>query len=257
MHELNFHRSPLSLSLSLSLSVLCTGLKLENGKRYSQLVEKPFHISHAALAVDHSDTGSSSFPQQLIGVHAIVEKTDYIICYLDASRDHIQQPLDLKISEGEEIILYFELVTDCPVTVFLTGYFIEEPVFPQSSEDFDNEYSLSDFSVGEESEDVSSEEDSAGGLTSLLYCETLSSGESDKDYTGHPRRKANSILSLPPTIEEIADETGSSRVCSHHLIFQVGRDSKIESPYLKFKETAVALFAFPPSCFQKNEKVKG
>ena len=195
------------------LSLLCIGLKLENGKRYSQLVEKPFHISHAALALDRSDTGTPSFPQQLIGVHAIVEKTDYIICYLDASRDHIQQPLDLKISEGEEIVLYFELVTDCPVTVFLTGYFIEEPVFPQGSEDFDNEYSLSDFSVGEESEDVSSEEDSAAELTSLLYGEMLSSGDSDEDYTGHPGRKLNSILSLPPTIEEITDENRSSGVC--------------------------------------------
>jgi len=197
-----------------ALSLFYVGLKLENGKRYSQLVEKPFHISHAALALVHTNNGGPLFPQDLIGIHAIVEKTDYIVCYLDASRGIIQQSLDLKVSEGEEITLYFEVVTDCPVTVFLTGYFVEEPGFPQSLEDFTNdEYSLSDLdlSVEGESEDVTSGDNEQGALASLLFSGKLSSDESDEDYVEHPRKKSNFTLPSPPAIEENA-------VCRNHKV---------------------------------------
>ena len=177
-------------------------------------MEKPFHISHAALALVHTNNGGPLFPQQLIGIHAIVEKTDYIICYLDASRGIIQQSLDLKISEGEEIILYFEIVSDCPVTVFLTGYFVEEPGFPQSLEDFTNdEYSLSDLDIGEEeeSEDVTSGDNEGGALASLLFSGELSSDESDEDYAEHPRKKSNFTLSSPPVIE-------AEEICGNHKV---------------------------------------
>ena len=91
--------------------LIITGIKLECGKQYSQLVEKSFHISHAAIQINRL-----AFPDGPYEVHAIVEKTDYVLCYLGTFWSHsdhsvapvmtIQQPLDLNISEGEEIILY-------------------------------------------------------------------------------------------------------------------------------------------------------
>ena len=172
-----------------------TGLKLEGKKRYSQLVDKPFHISHAVLAPE------LGYETVLVEVHAIVEKTDYIICILDG-RSNIQQSLDLNISEGEEIVLY----TTETNTVYLTGYFIEEPVFPQGLEELTNdEYSdLQEMdSLGVSSLEEEEEGETEPSLATLLFEGSLASDESDEEFVAGP-----SLRALPPQIEEINEEEG-------------------------------------------------
>lgn len=190
---------------------------MEAEKQYSQLVEKPFHISHAALGPLTHDrsTGPPVFPQHIVEVHAIVEKTDYIICYLDASKRLLQQSLDLNISEGEEIVLYCKsgLQKGFPCSVYLTGYFIEEVGYSQSLEDLTNdEYSVSDFTEEDEERECRHRE-----LASLLYRD-LSSGESsDEEYMSESvtettdEEEEESLLALPPVIEEVTEEKGNAK----------------------------------------------
>ncbi len=133
----------------------------------------------------------------------VVEKTDYIICYLDGSKRILQQPLDLRISEGEEIVLYCRGHHTAPHdTVYLTGYFIEEVGYPLALEDLANEeYSVSDFT--EEEEEDSGHED----LTALLFQDLSSGGSSDEEYV------ASSHLALPPAIDKLPEEgSGESEV---------------------------------------------
>lgn len=175
------------------------GLKLEEGKHYSQLVEKPFHISHATLAC--RDPLNSVFPDTIVELHAIVEKTDYLVCYLDASRSILQQVLDLNISEGEEIVLYCTAHGDrTGVTVYLTGYFIEEPEISHRLEDLTNdEYSVSEGELSEMGS-VEGEDGRPSSLAMLLAGDDLASDESDDDYFGE---------GFLPVIEEIReDESG-------------------------------------------------
>ena len=175
------------------------GLILEDNKQYSQLVEKPFHISHAALgAIPRPATASDSdvpvFPNHVVEVHATIEKTDYVICYLDASKNILQLPLNLNISEGEEIVLYCKGQHENTM-VYLTGYFIEESVVPFGLEDMTNdEYSVSELDTSSES---CSEEDF--DIRTLMFRDSLSSDDSSEEY--NPR----SLLDLLPSIEEVTD----------------------------------------------------
>ena len=84
-----------------------------------------FHISHATLGPPEG----GSFTSGLVAVHAVVEDTDYILCYLgklpNSEIPVLQQPLNLEISDGEEITLYMDCIShekNSLNTVFLTGY---------------------------------------------------------------------------------------------------------------------------------------
>jgi hypothetical protein len=103
-------------------------------------VDFSFHISHATL---DSPESSSKFTTGLVSVHAVVEDTDYVLCYLgkvpNSDVPVLQQPLNLEISGGEEITLYMDSVSstshekDSLSTVYLTGYIIDS--FGEESED--------------------------------------------------------------------------------------------------------------------------
>lgn len=65
----------------------------------------------------------------LVAVHAVVEGTDYILCYLgklpNSEVPVIQQALNLEITDGEEISLYMDSISGKKNTlssVHLTGY---------------------------------------------------------------------------------------------------------------------------------------
>ncbi len=184
-----------------------SGLKLEGGKHYSQLVEKPFHISHATLAV-HAD--KQNFADTTVAVHAIVEKTDYILCYLGTTSTgslksktlNVQQPLNLEVSEGEEIVLYASDVPDVEAsdcTVYLTGYFNEDISSPLQ---WDDEDDLEEDLEEDDEEILSSQEELTNGIstTRMLLEGSLSSGsESDEDYSLNGDEERH----LPVTIEEL------------------------------------------------------
>lgn len=186
-------------------------------------MDKSFHISHAALASCKAKAGC------VIEVHVVVEKTDYIVCYLGTIDKHLllQQSLDLNISEGEEIIFYIvssgghddretettDDVAECD-GVYLTGYFREDPEVPFNFED------LIDVDHSEEEEDYVEDEDSGeneGGenpgrsLWTALMAESLSDSDSDEDYTvpavaepsTRTRQGALPPIKGKPVIEEI------------------------------------------------------
>lgn len=205
-------------------------MKLECGKQYSQLVERSFHISHAVLQA-RSDL--IRFPGGIYGVHAIVEKTDYILCYLGSGWGNAQidtaipilstaqQPLNLNISEGEEIILYVKKAgiadkdqTSAGASVYLTGYFVEEPTFAPNLNELleDDEYLLDDDSDddddlhGDDLEGQGSDLDEQS-LTTLLLEGSLEDSDSDEDFMAEletpVERRTRKRLAEPPVIEEV------------------------------------------------------
>lgn len=153
--------------------VFLSGLKLEEGKNYSQVVDFSFHISHASLGCE----SGTEFTSNLVAVHAVVEGTDYILCYLgklpNSEVPAIQQSLNLEITGGEEITLYMDCISGEKSTVsavHLTGY-------------------ASGY-------DAESEEDEDDMLTAL----TMESDEEEEE---------EDLVALPPAIDELLVRTGS------------------------------------------------
>lgn len=68
---------------------------MEPNKRYTQVVEKPFHISHAAMDIS---TGDSDPCQVMV----VVDGKNFLVCTLQKAKD-IQVPLDLYFKTGDSI----------------------------------------------------------------------------------------------------------------------------------------------------------
>lgn len=84
-------------------------MTLDSGKRYTQTVEKSFHLSMAALGFQNC----SSTP---VTVMVEVDKAQFALCTLQPGKIP-QQPLDYCFTEGEEITFF----TEGPGDVHLTG----------------------------------------------------------------------------------------------------------------------------------------
>ena len=193
-------------------------------------MEKSFHISHAALQA--SKNHGYCFPNGIYEVHAIVEKTDYILCYLGWGRSTsiqsvvlsaAQQPLNLNISEGEEIILYVKKIgiadkdqTSAVASVYLTGYFIEEPTFAPNLDELldDDGHLLDDDSDNDDDDDLHGDDLEGQGsdldeqsLTTLLLEGSLEDSDSDEDFMAEletpVERRTRKRDAQPPVIEEI------------------------------------------------------
>ena len=82
---------------------------MEVGKQYSQIVEKSFHISMAALGTGNHGKGP-------VTVMVEVDKACYPICTLQSGQIP-QQALDYNFTEGEEVLIY----TEGDQVVHLTG----------------------------------------------------------------------------------------------------------------------------------------
>lgn len=119
------------------------GVTILGGRRYTQTVEKSYHISKAVLdvPVDGKVTGKRV---QLMLEH---NKSQYLLCNLDSDKTN-QVDLDLIFTEGEEVTFY--LNGDGPV--HLSGYVLE------FNDDFDED---DDELFDEESEDEEVESKSA------------------------------------------------------------------------------------------------
>ena len=204
-------------------------------------MERSFHISHAALQLEHHHSTGKYLPHGLFEVHAIVEKTDYILCYLGNGTlgkytfEHtslsLQQPLNLNISEGEEIILYVRRAgigekEQQPEdgSIYLTGYFVDEPTFAPNLDDLldDDEYALEEElsedetdGEGEAREGLDGQEDDneEQSLMALLLEGSLvdSDSENDDDFVGNldddllvdGNINTRKRLAKPTTVEEI------------------------------------------------------
>jgi len=89
------------------------GITLEGGKRYSQTVATPFHISMAALEYDEKEAGKN----KVVSVMIEHKDAEFLLCSLQHGKCS-QQVLDLNFIE-DEIVTFFILGTG---TVHLTGY---------------------------------------------------------------------------------------------------------------------------------------
>lgn len=99
---------------------------------------KSFHITHAAIGrVD-----ASPKVDWLVSVRAIVNDSDYVLCYLGCADKGsgnvmLQQPLNLQVAEGEEVVLYTQPIhPNCKESYFvhLTGYYSDDLYVPTESE---------------------------------------------------------------------------------------------------------------------------
>ncbi|CAH2087537.1 unnamed protein product [Euphydryas editha] len=104
---------------------------MEPNKRYSQVVEKPFHISQAAMDIS---TGDNDPCQVMI----VVDGKNFLVCTLQKNKC-IQVPLDLYFKAGDSI----SFLTNGKCNVHLTGYldpeFEDEPSDEEEEEEEEEE----------------------------------------------------------------------------------------------------------------------
>lgn len=93
------------------------GVTLENGKRYTQVVDTGFHVSMAAMEFHSEDFSKKGKPISVMIEH---EKSEFLLCTLQ-SGGQVQQPLDLNFIEGEEVTFFL----NGQGTVHLTGYLMD------------------------------------------------------------------------------------------------------------------------------------
>lgn len=114
------------------------GLILKTNKKYSQTVQKAFHLSQAALDLTKSAGGD-------VQVMLTSEENTYLLCTL--GKDRPQVSLDLNFEEGDQI----SLATKGEGMVHLTGYLVpsEEDMFGGLGDD-DEEDEEEDIELEEE-----------------------------------------------------------------------------------------------------------
>ena len=94
--------------------LIFVGLILKANKKYSQELEKSFHLSHAALDTSASD-------DQKVQVMYVQDGDAYLLCTLQ--KDKVEQfPLDLNFAEGSKVC--FSIKGNG--IVHLSGYLIPE-----------------------------------------------------------------------------------------------------------------------------------
>nr|XP_034833397.1 46 kDa FK506-binding nuclear protein isoform X2 [Maniola hyperantus] len=107
------------------------GLIMEPNKRYTQVVEKPFHISQAAMDISTGDNDACQ-------VMVVVDGKNFLVCTLQKNKC-IQVPLDLYFKTGDSI----SFLTNGKCNVHLTGYldpeFEEEPSDEEEGEEEEDE----------------------------------------------------------------------------------------------------------------------
>merc|ERR1712071_432840 len=118
------------------------GLIVEPGKKYSQVVENPFHISKATIDLSVATEDNISLLLDYEG------QPEYILCHLNKTNK--QESLDLNFQQGDTISLFTQ--GQCPI--HLTGYLLGE-------DDSDDEMTLGEMmeEEGEEGEDDEEEEE--------------------------------------------------------------------------------------------------
>lgn len=103
------------------------GLVIEPGKRYTKVVDNPFHISAAVL-----DT--SSLDDELVRVIVEVDECETLIANLSLKHGILQSQLDLQFESGSHVAFY---TTGGKSPVHLSGYvvFDDEEVYGDEEQD--------------------------------------------------------------------------------------------------------------------------
>ncbi|KAK7116010.1 46 kDa FK506-binding nuclear protein-like isoform X2 [Littorina saxatilis] len=129
------------------------GVTLDGGKRYSQTVDKPFHLSMAALE-SNAHVSDSSRHVQVMLQH---DSAEFLLCTLGHG-NVLQQQLDLSFSRDEAVTFFL----NGGGVVHLTGSLIEEldDEFPDDYDDGDVDSDLEMPQLVEAEDDDSEEVDS-------------------------------------------------------------------------------------------------
>ncbi|XP_045512793.1 46 kDa FK506-binding nuclear protein [Pieris brassicae] len=143
------------------------GLIMEPNKRYTQIVDKPFHISHAAMDIS---TGDNEPCQVMI----VVDGKNFLVCTLQ-KKQSIQMPLDLYFKTGENVAF----LTNGKCNVHLTGY-----VDPE----FDDEISEEE---GEEEEEEAEEQQEAKPAKNKRKLESTGESQAKKLKKGQKAAAAD------------------------------------------------------------------
>jgi FK506-binding nuclear protein len=124
------------------------GVALEGGsKKYTQMTERPFHLSMAAL--DPSDQNAGGGPVSLMFEQ---NSKSYVLCTLQRGTLY-QQPLNLEFGTGEEVTFY----VNGQGKIHLSGYVMPEDEFPPyqgDSDDDDDDSEAEDDSVEDSDDDA-------------------------------------------------------------------------------------------------------
>merc|ERR1712168_1068692 len=108
------------------------GVAMQGGKRYSQKVVTPFHISMAALVP--GSAGSEDVGNGYVTVWLGIKGFDYLLCTL--KHDSVfNVALDYELDVGEELDLFI----NGKGTVYLTGYLRLENVPPVDWQVYDED----------------------------------------------------------------------------------------------------------------------
>lgn len=148
-------------------------MTLDSGKRYTQTVEKSFHLSMAALGFQNC----SSTP---VTVMVEVDKAQFALCTLQPGKIP-QQPLDYCFTEGEEITFF----TEGPGDVHLTGYLMDEPNTLEFEDDEDELTADTDESESASVSNSDSEDDESSSdeisLGDLLQSGDIANDDNDDE----------------------------------------------------------------------------
>ncbi|KAJ1730207.1 peptidylprolyl isomerase fpr3 [Coemansia sp. Benny D160-2] len=165
-------------------------LKIVPGHTYTQTVDASFRVSNAALGLTLAD-------DQRTSVVATVDGKDFVLCSLTPGKIE-QQPLDLWMTEGEEIT--FE--TNGNNEIHLTGNFIIDE--EEEDEKGPCEYDLPGLSSEELQEMV------AEGLIDPVRLLELASDEDDDDEEEDDSDYDSEDADMDGRITEITEEASSS-----------------------------------------------
>lgn len=106
------------------------GITIENGKRYTQVVDDSFHVSMAALECQVGKN-NALLKNPYVAIMIEKEKSEFLLCTLKHGELQ-QQPLDLNFVEGEEVTFFL----NGEGVVHLTGYVLDDHEEEEEEDDF-------------------------------------------------------------------------------------------------------------------------
>ncbi|XP_046581557.1 46 kDa FK506-binding nuclear protein-like [Haliotis rubra] len=175
------------------------GVTLDGGKRYTQTVERSFHISMAAL---ESGTDTPKTKEKHVAVMIQHEKAEFVMCTLEFGRLY-QQPLDLNFTEGEEVTFFLNGTG----IVHLTGYLLDEGQYNDemgfsgdSSESDDEAPEL--LGMAEEDSDDDSDDSDDEDFAIEMALKKDAKKRKAKD-TGVVQKKKSKLLSMNDDSEDL------------------------------------------------------
>lgn len=132
----------------LQSSNMFWGITLESGKKYTQVLQRSFYVTMAAL-------GFEPVTSEPVAVVVDVNKAQFVLCTLQADKIP-QQTLNLNFTEGEEVSFSIEGDGE----VHLTGYLLPTPleyIISSSDEDTANSEEQEEEEEAEDNEEDSSD----------------------------------------------------------------------------------------------------